>query len=87
MHGLMGRGRMDVGGEVMRYAGHMQTVAGMWHAWILEPREGDRVVWSVTNRDHKPILAAIKMELKRLGIERPEINAEWPDTPRPPGVD
>jgi Icc-related predicted phosphoesterase len=70
----------------MRYVGHMQTTQGMWHAWILEPREGNRVVWSLKNCDHKPILSAIKAELKRLGIDRSEITAEWPDTPRPPGV-
>lgn len=70
----------------MKYVGHMQMAQAMWYAWIVEPREGNRVVWSLTNRDHKPILAAIKAELKRLGIDRPKITAEWADTPRPLGV-
>jgi hypothetical protein len=89
MQGLWQRGRVGVGGasEAMRYVGHMQTAEAVWYAWILEPHEGNRVVWSLTNRDHKPILSAIKTELKRLGIDRPEITAEWPDAPRPPGVD
>jgi len=89
MHGPLERGRVRVGGafEARRYVGHMQTAQAMWYAWILEPHEGDRLVWSLTNRDHKSILSAIKAELKRLGVDRPEITAEWPDTPRPPGVD
>ena len=87
MDGLLERGRRDVGGKPIRYVGHMQTAQAMWYGWILEPREGNKVVWSLTNRDHKPILSAIKAELKCLGIDCPEIIAEWPDAPRPPGVD
>lgn len=73
------------GGD-QRYVGHMQTVQGMWYAWIVEPRDANRVVWSLRNSSHKPILEAIKAELRRLGLDRPKITAEWPDTPRPPGV-
>ena len=72
--------------EETRCVGHMQTAQGMWYGWILAPCEENKVVWSLSNRDHKPILSAIKAELKRLGIDRPDIVAEWPDVRRLPGI-
>ena len=88
MDRILERRRVHFGGtcEETRYVGHMQTAQGMWYGWILAPREKNKVVWSLSNRDHKPILSAIKAELKRLGIDRPDIIAEWPDAPRPPTI-
>ena len=75
--------------ELVRQRGTLDTCrrpkpCGM--AGFLASREENRVVWSLSNRDHKPILSAIKAELKRLGIDRPDIVAEWPDVRRLPGI-
>lgn len=86
MVGALERRRRHFGEELEAYVGYMQTAQGKWYGWIIAPREPNKVVWSLTDDNHKPVLLAIKAELKRLGIERPKLVAEWPDTIRPPGV-